>query len=302
MKAQLILDIEVDVGEGALWHPDEQRLYWIDVEKGHLHLYDPALESLRTIALGQRIGTVVPASPGTALVALQDGIYHLNLTSEKLRLLHPLEDEHLRFNDGKCDPTGRLWVGTMHLQEAPGVAALYVLRKDNTFRQVRDGISVSNGITWSPDGQTMYYIDTPTRQVQAFDFDAPTGQISHPRTVVTLPEGSGVPDGMTIDAEGKLWVAHYGGGQVGRWDPHTGELLQRVVVPVPNVTSCAFGDPRLNTLYITTARSSDNPPETAQHPTAGGLFAVRPGVVGLPASFYRGIISADTIHLYKSKI
>ena len=290
MEAQLVLDAQAQLGEGALWHPHTQQLYWVDIEGRQLHLYSPVSEALRSIDVRERIGTVVPYADDKVLVALQNGIHELDLASETLTLIaNPLEgQDDMRFNDGKCDPAGRLWVGSMHLSVHPEVAALYCLDTDRTLRRVLDKVSISNGIIWSIDHQTMYYIDTPTGMVRAFDYDVATGNVSNPRPAVTVPEATGHPDGMTIDAEGMLWVAHWGGGSVGRYDPGSGQLLQQVKVPAPFVTSCAFGGEQLDILYITTARKDMNEEQLREFPHGGGVFAARPGVKGVAADVFEG--------------
>jgi sugar lactone lactonase YvrE len=159
---------------------------------------------------------------------------------------------------------------------------------DKSIRVMLDSVSISNGIVWTKDKKTMYYNDTPTGTVQAFDYDDKTGAISNRRVVVRIARGGGGPDGMTIDADGNLWVALWGSGTVGKFDPRTGQLLQKVIVPAPNVSSCAFGGKNLDILYITTARAWMNEEKLKQFPLSGGLFAVKPGVKGVRAEFYKG--------------
>jgi sugar lactone lactonase YvrE len=226
---------------------------------------------------------------GGALVALQNGIQSINTKTGKLHFIaNPLPDTNLRFNDGKCDPSGRFWVGTLALDNRRRGAVLYRFDKDKSIHLMLDSVSISNGIVWTADKKTMYYNDTPTGTIQGFDYDDKTGAISNRRVVVRIPRGMGSPDGMTIDAEGNLWVALWGGGAVGKFNPATGELLQKVVVPAPNVSSCAFGGDNLETLYITTARAWVNADKLATFPLSGGLFSVKPGVRGVPAEFYKG--------------
>ena len=199
---------------------------------------------------------------------------------------NPLTEPSLRFNDGKCDPAGRFWVGTFDLEQKPHAGTLYRLDPDGSLHVMLRGITNSNGIAWSLDKKLMYYIDTPTLTVQAFDYDHATGAIANPRVIIRIPEGAGFPDGMTIDAEGKLWVALWGGGAVHRYHPATGALLQAVAVPAPYTSSCAFGGPDLKTLYITTARGGLSPEQLEEFPESGNVFAVEPGVAGVPALFY----------------
>ena len=283
MKATLLLDAQALLGEGAWWYTGTQQLFWVDIEGKKLHLFRPSDGSTRAVGVGERIGTVVLTDANRAIVALQTGIFELDLTNESLTLIaNPLESmPDIRFNDGKCDPAGRLWVGSMHLSVKTGAGALYCLDTDGTVEQVRDNITISNGIVWSLDHKTMYYIDTPTYGVQAFDYDLSTGRISRPRTIISIPEEMGCPDGMTIDEEGMLWIAHWGGGSVVRWDPNTGKSLLKVEVPAPLVTSCAFGGDDLQTLYITTARTDLNEEQRATYPHSGGLFSIEPGVKGV---------------------
>ncbi len=284
----LVLDAQAMLGEGAIWHPLENRLYWVDIEGKSLHIFDPATGGNRLIPVGERIGTVVPADRGGVLVALQNGIHHLDVKTAKLTfIVNPLPDNNVRFNDGKCDPSGRFWLGSLALDSRRRGAALYRMDADASVREMLDSVSISNGIVWTADKKTMYYNDTPTMTVQAFDYDDQTGSISNRRVAIKIPRGSGAPDGMTIDSEDKLWIALWGGSCVARFDPLTGELLEKIIVPAPNVSSCAFGGKDLGTLYITTARAWVSTEKLAEFPQSGGLFAVTPGVKGVKASFYK---------------
>jgi len=286
-KAELELEIPASLGEGAIWNHQTNTFWWVDIEGRKLNIYDPETKNNREIDVKERIGTVVPSKNGGAIVALENGIFHLDLETEKMNFIcNPLEElDTIRFNDGKCDPAGRLWVGSMSLKFKKGMASLYSVETDGSFREVFGGVTVSNGIIWSKDHKTLYYIDTPLGNVRAWDYDIETGTISNERIVVSIPDGMGGPDGMTIDAEGKLWVAQWGGNMVGRWDPETGELIGKVEVPAPNVTSCAFGGPDLDVLYITTA-GGDNQKMREEYPLAGSVFKVSPGVKGVKADFY----------------
>jgi sugar lactone lactonase YvrE len=290
LQAELVLDAKAMLGEGSIWHPKEKKLYWIDIEGKALHIYDPVTNTDKQFPLGSRVGTVVPVKGGGALVALQNGIHKIDTKTGKLTLINnPLPDTvKLRFNDGKCDPSGRFWIGTMALDSRRKGAVLYRMDKDKTIRVMLDSVTISNGIVWTADKKTMYYNDTPTGTVQAFDYDDKTGEISNRRVVIKIPRGGGGPDGMTIDADGNLWVALWGSGTVGKFDPNTGQLLQKVIVPAPNVSSCAFGGKNLDVLYITTARAWMNEEKLKQFPLSGGLFSVKPGVRGVPAFYYKG--------------
>jgi sugar lactone lactonase YvrE len=286
-KAELELEIPASLGEGAIWNHETNTFWWVDIEGRKLNIYDPMTKSNRVIDVKERIGTVVPAKSGGAIVALENGIFHLDLESEEMKMIcNPLEElDTIRFNDGKCDPAGRLWVGSMSLKFIKGAASLYTISSDGSYREVFGGVTVSNGIIWSNDHKTLYYIDTPLGNVRAWDYDLVTGDISNERVLISIPEGMGGPDGMTIDKEGKLWIAMWGGSQVSRWDPENGELIGKVEVPAPNVTSCAFGGPDLDVLYITTA-GGDNQKMKEDYPLAGSVFKVKPGVKGVRADFF----------------
>lgn len=287
LKAELELEISASLGEGAIWNYKTNTFWWVDIEGRKLNIYDPETKGNRVIDVKERIGTVVPAKSGGAIIALENGIFHLDLEREEMEMIcNPLEElDTIRFNDGKCDPAGRLWVGSMSLKFIKGAASLYNISPDGSFREVFGGVTVSNGIIWSNDHKTLYYIDTPRRNVRAWDYDLETGDISNERVVISIPEGMGGPDGMTIDEKGTLWIAMWGGNQVSQWDPETGELIGKVEVPAPNVTSCAFGGPDLDVLYITTA-GGDNQKMKEDYPLAGSVFKVKPGVKGIRADFF----------------
>lgn len=286
MKATLFLDAKATLAEGPLWHPVEQQLYWVDIEGKTLHLYNPATHTDKSIAVHQRVGTVVPVHGGGAIVALQNGLHKIDVHNGELEfMINPLPHD-IRFNDGKCDPAGRFWVGTMALDERDGAAVLYRFDGDKKLHLMFDGASISNGIVWNSSRTKMYYVDSPTRQVVCFDYNNDTGAISNKRVAVEI-NIDGFPDGMAIDAEDKLWTALWGGHAVARWDPETGELLQKITVDAPHVSACAFGGPDLKTLYITTARKGLNAEQLEQYPLSGGLFHAIPGVKGVPAAFYK---------------
>lgn len=284
---ELVLDARAQLGEGAIWDAGRQVLYWVDITGQKLHEFNPATRANRTWEMGQLIGTVVARRSGGVMVAVYDGFAAFNLDTAKLEIIADPEADlpDTRFNDGKCDPAGRFWAGTMSTKGVPGAGSLYVLDADHSVRRMVTGVGTSNGIVWSLDQRTMYYIDTKLQRVDAFDYDLATGNIGNRRVAVPIPADQGRPDGMTLDAEGMIWVAHWEGWRVTRWNPVTAELLATIKVPVARVTSCAFGGPQLDTLYITTARPAADVPG---QPQAGGLFAVQLGVRGLPAFEYAG--------------
>jgi sugar lactone lactonase YvrE len=290
MLAELVLDAKATLGEGAIWHGREQRLYWVDITAGLLHAFTPADGSDRVFNVGQMVGAVVPRARGGVMLALHHGFAAFDLESGKLTPWSDPESDlpRNRFNDGKCDRAGRFWAGTISLDRDPGAASLYCLDSDGRVRTMVQGVTNSNGIAWSLDRTTMYYIDTPTRRVAAYDYDLASGQIGNSRTVITVPADAGKPDGMTVDAQGMLWIALWDGGGVSRWDPRTGARLDTVDVPARRVTSCAFGGPELDELYITTARIGLTEADLVHQPKAGGLFRARPGVAGVSAFEFAG--------------
>ncbi len=291
-NAELIVQRPSTLGEGSIWDARRQVLYWIDIRESQVFIFDPATNTNRAINVGSHVGTVVPRHSGGLILALRDGIASLDLQTEKVEMLVPVDNQpgQLRFNDGKCDPAGRFWVGTLNYQEKKGAASLYRLDIDQTLHRMLTDLTISNGLVWTRDHKTMYFIDTPTREVWAFDYDLAAGAISNKRTVIKVPVNMGYPDGMTIDSDDNIWVALYGGAQVAHWNPKTAELLDVVHVPgAKHVTSCALGGKDLNDLYITTAAQGvDSEADKRDQPHAGSLFRVRVQSRGVEAFEYLG--------------
>jgi len=220
------------------------------------------------------------------LVALEDGVYTFTPSSGEMKLFCPIERDipDNRFNDGKCDPSGHFYVGSMlHRETGEATGNLYFVKADGSVRRILDGVTVSNGIGYSPDQRTMYYIDTPTLSVEAFDHDILTGALSNRRSVVSIAPGEGGPDGMTVDVEGMLWVAQWGGYRVCRYDPANGKKLAEIYVPAERTSACAFGGPNMNELFITTAMGGEPGPED------GRLFKATLPVRGLAAFRFAGL-------------
>jgi sugar lactone lactonase YvrE len=292
-RVQLFRSIPSTLGEGALWHPTRQSLFWIDIpgQKIFETSSEPGAPT-RTLPVDQFIGAVVPTASGGLFAALRDGIYRVDLTTGAITLFARAREHdaaHFRFNDAKCDPSGRLWAGTLPLTaDVRESAALYRFTAEGTCRLMLDRVTLSNGLAWSLDGCTLYHIDTPTRIVHAYDFSVETGEISRPRIALELGALPGFPDGCTLDAEGCLWVAHWGGARVTRWDPVRGRLLDTLHLPVSQVTTCTFGGPNLDTLYITTAGCDLTPEQKESEPAAGFVFAAKVGAFGVPASAFAG--------------
>jgi sugar lactone lactonase YvrE len=274
-------------GEGPIWW--DGYLYYVDIEGHHLRRLDPESGDESAWDVGERIGTVVPTQASDAVLYAGDtGFVRFNLrTGEKTPLADPeaaLRGNN-RFNDGKCDPAGRFWAGTISTVKDTGTASLYCLDTDGSCTLKVPGLTNSNGICWSEDTKTLYHIDTPTQEIRAYDFDQATGEIRNPRAVVdTAARGyASSPDGMTIDSEGMLWVAFCHGGCVVRFDPSKDKELLRVDLPCIETTACAFGGPNLDRLFVTTGikRGLDEP-------EAGRVFVIDGlGVQGLPAFAYK---------------
>lgn len=289
MKAVLEYKINAQLGEGPLWNYKTQELLWVDIEGKQLHFYDPKSKTNRSIATPSRIGTVVPTEGEELLAALQEGLFLINPKTEEFKPFLKIEEmsDDIRFNDGKCDPAGRLWVGTMHLKQTSESAKLYKIDYPAQATSMLEKVTISNGIVWTKDKKTMYYIDTPTSQIKAFDFDNSAGTISNERVAVDVSKDLGYPDGMTIDENDKLWVGLWNGNAVAHFDPLTGTLLSKIEVPAHNITACAFGGPDLDKLYITTASIDMTEEERQKYPDAGSVFVANPGVKGVKNFFFK---------------
>jgi sugar lactone lactonase YvrE len=277
------------IGEGPVWDGSQASLLWTDITGRRIHRLDPATGRVWTRSLEQMAGAVLPrASEGLAL-CLQDGVYLTDSDEGPLRLLTLVEpdDEVTRLNDVKTDRTGRLWGGTMAIDARPGAGAFYRITAAGEVAAIARPTTISNGIEWSPDGSLMYYIDTATGRMDVFDFDLAAGTAVNRRPFIEFEESLGVPDGMTRDAEGCLWVAFYDGWAVRRFTP-AGKLDRTIALPAARTTSCAFGGPDLSDLYVTSARDGLDALRLAEQPLAGALFVVRPGVTGLPTTPFAG--------------
>lgn len=281
-KLQVVLDAKALLGEGPSWDAANQRLLWVDIENERLHVYYPETDTDQVYEMGKKVGAVVPYQQDAVVVGLTDGIYSFQLSTSTLTKLADLEADlpDNRFNDGKCDPEGRFWGGTMSLKGLQEQGSFYRLDHELQVTKIADRVSISNGLGWSPDHKLMYFIDTPTRQVDVFDYDQASGHVTNRRTAFKLPENRAFPDGMTVDAEGMLWIAEWGGGCVGRWNPESGELLEEIKVPAKQVTSCVFGGKQLDELYITTARTGLDKEELQEFPLSGALFKIKSLVSG----------------------
>lgn len=290
-EAELVLDAKAELAEGPVWDEREQRLYWVDIMQKKVHKLDPMTGTDEVISTDQYIGAIVPRENGGFVAAMHKGVYILDAEGNRVHTIAQPE-RHLnanRFNDGKCDPQGRFWAGTLAMDGTRQNSALYRIETNGTCEKVIDKVSISNGLAWSPDQTEFYYIDSLTKQVWAYSFEPETGRIHNQRVAVEIKEeDDGIPDGMTIDAEGMLWVAHWGGYKVSRFNPVTGERLAQIFVPAKQVTSCTFGGSNFDELYITTAREGLDETELAKYPLAGGIFRVKTSVKGCAVHRFAG--------------
>lgn len=287
MKPELVIDAKADLGEGPVWH--DGVLSWVNIIAGEVHRYDPRTGESDTRNVGQAVGALVPRYGGGLVLALRDGFAALPSMDGALDWLVEVEADNTanRMNDGKCDRAGRFWASTMAFEATADAGALYRLDPDLSVRKVLDGLTIGNGLAWSADDRRFYFIDSMSGGVDVMDFDPDTGAVTNRRQLVKIPSSDGIPDGMTIDDDGCLWVALWGGGAVRRYTPE-GQLDQVIELPAPNVTACTFGGDDLGDLYITTARQTMTDGDLAAQPQAGGVFRVRPGVTGAPAFGFAG--------------
>lgn len=289
LKANLLLDSKSALGEGAFWAAHEKVLYWIDIEGGLLNSYNPADATNEIFEMGKKIGTVVPVNDSKVIVALEDGAYTYDVNGGELTLLcQPFQGQTgVRFNDGKCDPEGRLWVGTMANDCKSNIAALYKIDGSGKYLKMIENVIISNGIVWTSDKKSMYYIDTPTKKIVQYDYDNASGNISNKKVIIEVPDSIGSPDGMAIDKNNNIWVAMWGGASVRGYNPKTGKMIATIEVPAPNVTSIAFGGDNLDILFITTAQIGLNEESLRKYPLSGSMFSVKPGVVGVPSAYFK---------------
>ena len=279
----------VTLGEGPCWHADEQVLYWVDIFGKALHRFDPSTATDQHWDLGAFVGTVAPRASGGLVVALEDGFGHFEPETGTYEAWDAVEaNPSTRFNDGKCDPSGRFWCGSMDKSEEENLGTLYRMGPDRSVQSMVSPVGISNGLGWSPDETKMYYIDSPTRQIWVFDYDASTGAIENRRTLVELTEGEGWPDGMTVDADGNLWLAQWAGSCVTQRDPENGKVMQRIETPAPHTSACCFGGPELTDLYITSARKGFTESQLQEYPDSGCLFRIRLSTQGRPTFAYAG--------------
>ncbi len=290
MKAERILPAGATLGEGPVWREDTGQLLWLDIDGKKLHFFSPETGGDAVLPLPEKPGSVCVAKSGALMLTLQDGVFRMEKNGRLTRFLDSPERDfpENRFNDGKCDPQGRFWAGTINMAGKMGRAALYCIEGNGRYRAVLREVSVSNGLAWSRDGKYFYYIDTPSGFLWRFDWDGETGSLKNRTALVDYREEPGRLDGMTIDRSGNLWTAQWGGFQVCCWDPLTGKKLEQISLPVPYVSSCTFGGKHLDSLFITTASGKKAAAKT-EYPESGDLFVCSPGVRGWNADLFADI-------------
>lgn len=277
MNPQSIVKARNVIGEGPRWNAAEQRLYWVDfIENQNIHTWDPTTRELRTYGTQTPVTALGFRRSGDLIVATQGRIATFSVATKQLSSFTAVvAGPSLRLNDGAVDPSGRFWVGSMDSQKQQEPhGALYRFDPDGSVHAMDTGFTVSNGLGWSPDRHTFYFIDTFRRVILAYDYSAAAGTIANRRVFARTVEADGYPDGMAVDAEGHVLVAFWGGWKIIRYDPD-GKIEREIRFPVANPTACAFGGKDLDELYVTTARLGLTPEQLADQPTAGDLFRVQ---------------------------
>lgn len=287
-KATSLNNTKSILGEGAIWSSLRNLFFYVDIEGKKVGFVDPVSGMTKQRQMKEKVGTVVPTENGRLILGLENSISIFDFDCDELQEFIELESEipTNRSNDGKCDAAGRLWIGTMNQEASGAVGALYRFDGEEAKKMIPNR-KVSNGICWSSDNKTMYYIDSFDYNIKAYDFDLETGDISNERIVVEMKNQNFTPDGMTIDTEGMLWVAMWGEGTVNRYNPLSGELVGKVDVNAPHVTSCAFGGPNMTQMLITTASSGLSEEQLKQFPESGTLFLVDVGIEGTKMNTFK---------------
>jgi sugar lactone lactonase YvrE len=288
----LLIDAQALLSESPVWDDRREVLFWVDVPRGAIHSWNPVGLKHSVVDVSDLLGAIALDERGNCLAATRDRVLRVDLDSQHSTLLEALDvGELCRLNDGKCDPAGRFWVGSMALDETEPLGRLYRVDGPGAHYIAEEGIVISNGLDWNPQSDIMYYIDSPLHRIDIFDFEVATGTIANRRAFIDTRDVPGEPDGMTVDAEGCLWVAFWGGARVRSYSPE-GHLISEMTLPVANVTNCAFGGRSLDELYITTA-ASDSTSDTPLEAHAGAVFVVRPGAIGRPPSRFRSQATID---------
>jgi sugar lactone lactonase YvrE len=290
MEVEHVLSVQNKLGEGPVWSPDEQTLYWVDIQNHLVYRFYPANGTYEVFDVGIAITVLAPRASGGFVAGTAKGFAFWDPSLQKLDFVGDPEaaNRDIRFNDGSVDAKGRFLAGTMHEVESDRPhGSLYRLDPDGSIHRLMTGFTVYNGTAWSPDHKTMYLTDTFRREILAFDYDPESGTLDNRRTFVNVPEEDGFPDGHTVDSEGFLWSTHWGGWKITRYNP-SGKVDREIRLPVPNVTCCTFGGKNLDELYITTAWLGMSDEDRKEHPLSGDLFRLRPGIRGMKKTKFAG--------------
>ncbi|MET6998278.1 SMP-30/gluconolactonase/LRE family protein [Chitinophaga defluvii] len=286
MKATLLHPSVCGLGEGPLWHKQRNSLFWVDILAGRLFEYNWTTAQVQQWEVGHMISLVVPGkNKEEVILCMQGGVGRFNLLSGQLSPVTDLglDWTTLRCNDGICDNQGRLWIGTTEIDHAPAGGILYCIDAAHQAHERIPDVTISNGMAWSLDNKRLYHTDSVTHEIRSYIYKEETGEIIFEKVAVKVPEEKGTPDGFTIDKEGMLWVALWGGFGVGRWNPDTGEMIGFVEVPVPNVSCCVFAGEQLDHLVITTARKELSEQQLREYPDSGNVYMIKPGTNGVEA-------------------
>lgn len=288
MKAEQVIKVGAKLGEGPLWSSRENALYWLDIVNRTIHRWHPSSGKRDTTVFSQMVSALVQCDDGRFIGAVEDGLAFIDFENGEFEIIvNPLPDRTMRFNDASADRRGRLWTGTMLRENQKPVASFYKLSNDLTLSEMEKGLSLSNGIGFSPDDTVLYLSDSVQNSVYAYDFDIDSGTIANQRRLIYVdPEKDGYPDGLTVDAEGFIWLCHYDGWKVTRHAPD-GTVVDVIETPVPRPTSCIFGGTELATLYITSAIEDLTEAQLAEAPMSGDVFSAKPRVGGLSEPVFR---------------
>lgn len=287
-KPEPVFDVRAELGEGPLWNASQQKVYWVDIKKGLFFIGDPDSQEVEQHTIGKQLGSLAFREKGGLIMALEDGFGTYDPINRELSMLEavPSMNTEVRFNDGLADPAGRFFAGTMDKQEHRDLGKLYRLDPDLSVHILEKDIYISNGMGWSLDRKTYFYIDTLSHCVAAYDYDLETGNISNKRIHIEFGFKD-FPDGMTMDSEGGFWIAFWGAAKVVHFDPQ-GEKVEEINLPVLHPTSCCFGGKDLKTLFITSAYTALKGSKRAEYPLAGSTFRVETDTVGLLPNYFKG--------------